>query len=102
MAFAVYASTFFTLSFSFLFDYVFYFAFSVNSFSQLSVGCNLICFRMVRTYAKLHKSMEILEYFTTRSWEWMHGHLDTLKSQMSPEDQKVCNKKKKKKNPTTV
>jgi fatty acyl-CoA reductase len=45
--------------------------------------------RMVRTYAKLHKSMEILEYFTTRSWEWMHGHLDTLKSQMSPEDQKT-------------
>lgn len=44
---------------------------------------------MVRTYAKLHKSMEILEYFTTRSWEWMHGHLDTLKSQMSPEDQKT-------------
>ena len=46
--------------------------------------------RMVKTYARLHKSMEILEYFTTRSWEWMHGHLDTLKSQMSPEDQKVC------------
>ena len=44
---------------------------------------------MVRMYAKLHKSMEILEYFTTRSWEWTHGHLDMLKSQMTPEDQKV-------------
>ena len=44
---------------------------------------------MVRMYAKLHKSMEILEYFTMRSWEWTHGHLDTLKSQMSTEDQKV-------------
>jgi len=40
-------------------------------------------------YAKLHKYMEILEYFTTRSWEWTHGHLDMLKSQMTPEDQKV-------------
>ena len=38
----------------------------------------LFIFRMVRTYAKLHKSMENLEYFTTRSWEWMHGHLDAL------------------------
>jgi len=44
---------------------------------------------MVRMYAKLHKYMEILEYFTTRSWEWTHGHLDLLKSQMTPEDQKV-------------
>jgi len=46
-------------------------------------------FRMVRMYAKLHKSMEILEYFTTRSWEWTHSHLDVLKSQMTSEDQKV-------------
>jgi fatty acyl-CoA reductase len=45
--------------------------------------------RMVRMYAKLHKSMEILEYFTTRSWEWTHSHLDTLKSQMTAEDQKT-------------
>ena len=44
---------------------------------------------MVRMYAKLHKSMEILEYFTTRSWEWTHGHLDALKSQMTQDDQKV-------------
>jgi len=44
---------------------------------------------MVRMYAKLHKSMEILEYFTTRSWEWTHSHLDVLKSQMTSEDQKV-------------
>ena len=48
-----------------------------------------IYIRMVRMYAKLHKSMEILEYFTTRSWEWTHGHLDLLKSQMTAEDQKV-------------
>jgi len=45
--------------------------------------------RMVRTYTKLHKSMEILEYFTTRSWEWTHAHLDVLRSHMSPEDQKT-------------
>lgn len=45
--------------------------------------------RMVKIYTKLHKSMEILEYFTTRSWDWTHANLDALKSSMTPEDQKV-------------
>lgn len=45
--------------------------------------------RMVKIYTKLHKSMEILEYFTTRSWDWTHANLDALKSSMTPEDQKT-------------
>ena len=34
--------------------------------------------------------MEVMEYLTTRSWHWTHGHLDLVRSHMSPEDQKVC------------
>ena len=45
--------------------------------------------RMVQMYTRLHRSMEILEYFTTRSWDWTHSHLDLLKSQMTAEDQKA-------------
>ena len=48
---------------------------------------------MVQMYTKLHKYMETMEYFSTQSWEWTYDHLDMLKSQMTPEDQKVriCN-----------
>jgi len=55
------------------------------------MGCMLIGKkpRMVQTYTKLHKSMETLEYFTTRSWEWTHGQMDSLKGHMTPDDQKV-------------
>jgi fatty acyl-CoA reductase len=45
--------------------------------------------RMVQLYTKLHKSMETMEYFTTRSWQWTHTQLDLLRSHMTPEDQKT-------------
>ena len=71
--------------------HLFHFLHCVNFvlFRQLKSSVRCSGDRMVRMYAKLHKSMETLEYFTTRSWEWTHGHLDQLKSQMTPEDQKV-------------
>ena len=45
--------------------------------------------RMVNIYNRLHKSMNILEYFTVREWEWTHNNLDALKGAMSPGDQRV-------------
>lgn len=45
--------------------------------------------RMVQVYTRLHKSMEVLEYFTTRSWEWTHSNMDVLKGSMTPDDQKT-------------
>jgi fatty acyl-CoA reductase len=55
------------------------------------LGCMMIGKkpRMVKTYTRLHKSMDILEYFTTRSWEWTHAQLDQLKATMTPDDQKM-------------
>ena len=44
---------------------------------------------MVKIYNKLHKGMEVLEWFTVRSWDWTHNNMDMLKSIMSAEDQKV-------------
>jgi len=45
--------------------------------------------RMVKIYKKLHKGMEVLEFFTRTSWDWTHAHMDMLKSVMSPDDQKT-------------
>lgn len=42
--------------------------------------------RMVSLYARLHKAMSTLTYFTTRSWEWSHTGLDMLKAVMTAED----------------
>lgn len=44
---------------------------------------------MVSLYARLHKAMSTLTYFTTRSWEWSHTGLDTLKAVMTAEDSQV-------------
>ncbi|ESN90598.1 hypothetical protein HELRODRAFT_70906 [Helobdella robusta] len=45
--------------------------------------------RMVETYNRLHRTMEVLEYFTTRSWEWTHAHLDVLKNNLTQEELKT-------------
>jgi len=45
--------------------------------------------RMVRIYQRLHKSMENLEWFTTRSWTWTHDNSNLLLKHMSEEDRKT-------------
>ncbi|ESP04680.1 hypothetical protein LOTGIDRAFT_170518 [Lottia gigantea] len=45
--------------------------------------------RMVRTYNKLHRSMEILSFFTTHSWEWTSGNHDLLRHVLSDADKKT-------------
>lgn len=46
-------------------------------------------FRMVNVYNKLHRAMNMLEYFTCSEWNWSHNNLDLLKAAMTPEDQRV-------------
>ncbi|XP_067654609.1 fatty acyl-CoA reductase 1-like [Haliotis asinina] len=45
--------------------------------------------RMVKTYNKLHKSLDILTYFTSNSWEWTYTNLDMLKSKLTSQDLKT-------------
>lgn len=47
--------------------------------------------RMVQTYQRLHRTMEVMEYLTTRSWQWTHNHMELVRGHMSPEDQKTFN-----------
>lgn len=44
---------------------------------------------MMKTITRLHKSMMVLEYFTSHSWVWNNDNITMLMSQMSPEDKKV-------------
>lgn len=45
--------------------------------------------RMMKTITRLHKSMMVLEYFTSHSWVWNTDNMTMLMAQMSPEDKKV-------------
>ncbi|XP_075898696.1 fatty acyl-CoA reductase 1 isoform X3 [Nelusetta ayraudi] len=47
--------------------------------------------RMMKTITRLHKSMMVMEYFTSHSWVWNTDNITMLMSQMSPEDKKVFN-----------
>jgi fatty acyl-CoA reductase len=41
---------------------------------------------MVQIYKKLHRSVDTMNYFTKRSWEWTHENPDILRGAMTPED----------------
>lgn len=45
---------------------------------------------MMKTITRLHKSMMVLEYFTSHSWVWNTDNIAMLMGQMSPEDKKVA------------
>lgn len=47
---------------------------------------------MMKTITRLHKSMMVLEYFTSHSWVWNTDNMTMLMAQMSPEDKKVPRK----------
>lgn len=49
----------------------------------------LIQKRMMKTITRLHKSMLVLEYFTSHSWVWNADNIAMLMAQMSLEDKKV-------------
>lgn len=45
---------------------------------------------MVDMYTKLHKTMDVLKFFTSRSWEWTYTNNGSLTQKLSADDQKVC------------
>lgn len=47
--------------------------------------------RMMRIVNRLHRSMMLLEYFTSHSWVWGSDNLTMLLGQLSPEDRKMFN-----------
>ncbi|RXM30170.1 Fatty acyl-CoA reductase 1 [Acipenser ruthenus] len=47
--------------------------------------------RMMRIFNRLHKSMMLLEYFSSQSWEWNSDNMTMLMGQLSPEDKKIFN-----------
>ncbi|XP_041367398.1 fatty acyl-CoA reductase 1-like [Gigantopelta aegis] len=45
--------------------------------------------RMVRIYNRLHRTMSIMAFFTSNSWEWSYNNTDMLINAMSPEERKM-------------
>lgn len=45
--------------------------------------------RMVKTYRKLHRSLDTLSFFTCNSWTWANNNSEILRHQLCPEDLKV-------------
>ena len=56
---------------------------------QLSLTIFNMIYSMVDMYTKLHKTMDVLNFFTTRSWEWTYTNNDLLTSQLSADDKQV-------------
>ncbi|NXG18819.1 FACR1 reductase, partial [Grallaria varia] len=51
----------------------------------------LLCSRMMKIINRLHKSMTLLEYFSTQSWNWSSDNMNMLMSQLNTEDRKLYN-----------
>ncbi|XP_038663847.1 fatty acyl-CoA reductase 1 isoform X2 [Scyliorhinus canicula] len=47
--------------------------------------------RMMKIINRLHRSMMLVEYFTSHSWVWNTDNINMLMCQMSPDDKKVFN-----------
>lgn len=44
---------------------------------------------MVGLYQKLHKTIDVLKFFTSHSWEWTYSNNDAVVSKLSAVDKKV-------------
>ncbi|NXK73567.1 FACR1 reductase, partial [Amazona guildingii] len=49
------------------------------------------CFRMMKIINRLHKSMTLLQYFSTQSWDWSSENMNMLMSHLNTEDKKLYN-----------
>ncbi|XP_048405228.2 fatty acyl-CoA reductase 1-like isoform X3 [Stegostoma tigrinum] len=47
--------------------------------------------RMMKIFNRLHKSMMLLEYFSSKSWDWSSENMNMLLSQLSLEDKRGFN-----------
>ncbi|NXX51383.1 FACR1 reductase, partial [Tricholaema leucomelas] len=50
-----------------------------------------LCFRMMKIINRLHKSMMLLQYFSTQSWDWSSDNMNMLMSHLNTEDKKLYN-----------
>ncbi|KAM6321346.1 fatty acyl-CoA reductase 2 [Aegotheles albertisi] len=46
---------------------------------------------MMKAVNRLHKTLTLIEYFSTRSWEWSSDNMNMIMSHLSTEDKKVYN-----------
>ncbi|NXT77888.1 FACR1 reductase, partial [Zapornia atra] len=51
----------------------------------------ILCFRMMKIINRLHKSMLLLQYFSTQSWDWSSDNMNMLMSHLNTEDKKLYN-----------
>ncbi|KGL80400.1 Fatty acyl-CoA reductase 1 [Tinamus guttatus] len=63
---------------------------SKDQMSYLSLTI-LLCFRMMKIINRLHKSLMLLQYFSTQSWDWSSDNMNMLMSHLNPEDKKLYN-----------
>eukprot|EP00075_Anas_platyrhynchos_P024184 XP_027313437.1 fatty acyl-CoA reductase 2 isoform X3 [Anas platyrhynchos] len=47
--------------------------------------------RMMKIINRLHKSMMLLQYFSTQSWDWSSDNMNMLMGQLNTEDRKLYN-----------
>ncbi|XP_075572510.1 fatty acyl-CoA reductase 2 isoform X5 [Pelecanus crispus] len=47
--------------------------------------------RMMKIINRLHKSMMLLQYFSTQSWDWSSDNMNMLMSHLNTEDKKLYN-----------
>ncbi|OXB65554.1 hypothetical protein ASZ78_016618, partial [Callipepla squamata] len=47
--------------------------------------------RMMKIINRLHKSMMLLQYFSTQSWDWSSDNMNMLMGQLNTEDKKLYN-----------
>ncbi|NWX85650.1 FACR1 reductase, partial [Nothoprocta ornata] len=64
--------------------------YSKDQISYLSLTI-LLSFRMMKIINRLHKSLMLLQYFSTQSWDWSSDNMNMLMSHLNPEDKKLYN-----------
>ncbi|XP_035466046.2 fatty acyl-CoA reductase 1 isoform X1 [Scophthalmus maximus] len=47
--------------------------------------------QMMRIFNRLHKAINLLEYFSRQDWEWNSENMNMLMNQLTPEDRKTFN-----------
>ncbi|XP_075572520.1 fatty acyl-CoA reductase 2 isoform X6 [Pelecanus crispus] len=57
----------------------------------LAAGWFTAVHRMMKIINRLHKSMMLLQYFSTQSWDWSSDNMNMLMSHLNTEDKKLYN-----------
>lgn len=46
-------------------------------------------FRLLKIYKKIHKFMDVLNYFTTKEWDFSNDRVNALIEKMTPQDREI-------------